>query len=300
MLFWFLLIFAVVSLAHGWSVQVMSRNFPIATICSARYSKQLLSQTTFPKTSLTAVCGSLQKQKKSKPWTYPWNRFYSTTSSYGSGSDETIASQPPAFRTTLHRSSNPHDRKFLASLANSGASSSGSNIVSAHSSFSLSHDSPILFIGSCFSEHIYNRLQALKFTAIYSNPQGILFNPLSITKCLSRLTKKVRVIDETIFQSKQDQLYYSWDHHSDFCSIESAKDLHDQIIQEDTNALKVLYSDHPVTVFITLGSAKVFALKEELIRNQGETQASPLAAWTSAAVANCHKRELSAIVIVLK
>ncbi|MCX6226649.1 MAG: GSCFA domain-containing protein, partial [Bacteroidia bacterium] len=36
-----------------------------------------------------------------------------------------------------------------------------------------------MLIGSCFTEHIGNRLKMLKF-AVNQNPFGIVYNPLSI------------------------------------------------------------------------------------------------------------------------
>ncbi|HNM24675.1 MAG TPA: GSCFA domain-containing protein [Saprospiraceae bacterium] len=52
--------------------------------------------------------------------------------------------------------------------------------------FGLSHDNRILLLGSCFTENMGARLAALKFYASI-NPFGIVYNPLSISRCLERL-----------------------------------------------------------------------------------------------------------------
>jgi hypothetical protein len=179
----------------------------------------------------------------------------------------------------------------------------------------------MLFIGSCFSEHIYQRLSKLKFPYLYSNPQGILFNPLSIANCLYHLvTSKDRdgdihehEHDKDIFQSSLDQIFYSWQHHSDFAAMESPQILQEMMDREMKKARNILYSSgrsssytaekkeaetekdtdrtSPV-IFITLGSAKVYALRERL-EHMTTLKMNDLEAWKHAVVANCHKRKYS-------
>ena len=43
----------------------------------------------------------------------------------------------------------------------------------------------LLLIGSCFTEHIGNKLEELKFSVL-QNPNGILFDPASIASRLAR------------------------------------------------------------------------------------------------------------------
>ena len=47
----------------------------------------------------------------------------------------------------------------------------------------IKHTDKIMLIGSCFTEQIGNRLQSHKFTTL-QNPNGILFNPVSISKAI--------------------------------------------------------------------------------------------------------------------
>jgi GSCFA family len=54
------------------------------------------------------------------------------------------------------------------------------------SAWKLDHSTPIHLVGSCFTDTISTALKKLKFNC-YSNGQGIVFNPTSITECLSNV-----------------------------------------------------------------------------------------------------------------
>ena len=54
------------------------------------------------------------------------------------------------------------------------------------SAWKLDHSTPIHLVGSCFTDTISTALKKLKFNC-YSNGQGIVFNPISITECLSNI-----------------------------------------------------------------------------------------------------------------
>lgn len=45
--------------------------------------------------------------------------------------------------------------------------------------FSISYSDKILFLGSCFSEEIGNKMQDFKFNVL-QNPNGILYDPQSL------------------------------------------------------------------------------------------------------------------------
>ena len=63
----------------------------------------------------------------------------------------------------------------------------------------INHSSHLLFIGSCFSEYISADLKSLKFR-VSVNPQGILFNPISISNCLLNILKSKEFEDNDIFE----------------------------------------------------------------------------------------------------
>ena len=75
----------------------------------------------------------------------------------------------------------------------------------------ITHQGGVLLIGSCFSEHIGNRLIDLKFN-INSNPFGIVFNPKSIETTLRRIIKKNYFTEKDVFE--KEKLWYSFEAHS--------------------------------------------------------------------------------------
>ena len=125
---------------------------------------------------------------------------------------------------------------------------------------------PVFLSGSCFTEHIGNRLREVKFKTII-NPNGILFNPLSITHSLVDCANNSPVNVNHLFE--HNELWYSWDHHGEF-SAATKEELMDQITEARKQANSILKEAD--WIFITLGSAWVY----ELIS-------------TNEIVANCHK-----------
>src|SRR5687768_5618227 len=75
----------------------------------------------------------------------------------------------------------------------------------------------ILVVGSCFTEHIGNSLKELKFPVL-QNPNGILFDPLSVTSSLvSYMQGKQYTESDLIYLN---ELWHSWQHHSRFSGTE--------------------------------------------------------------------------------
>ena len=56
----------------------------------------------------------------------------------------------------------------------------------------ISYNDKIIFIGSCFSEEIGKQMQDLKFTVL-QNPNGILYDPISIGSSLEFLYSKQKI-----------------------------------------------------------------------------------------------------------
>lgn len=80
--------------------------------------------------------------------------------------------------------------------------------------FNIGHDDRLLLIGSCFTEHIGERLAAHKFPAL-TNPFGIVYNPVSIARSLERLFAENQFFSEKdIFENAG--LWHSWEHHGRF------------------------------------------------------------------------------------
>lgn len=128
----------------------------------------------------------------------------------------------------------------------------------------LQHGSPVLLLGSCFSDNIGERLSADLFDVV-ANPFGAIYNPLSVVRALSRLATSEPLTAADLFQ--KDGLWHSFQFHSRYSH-------HDQ-----THALEMMNRSLTLgretlrkagMVILTLGSTKAY-LHEGLV------------------VANCHK-----------
>lgn len=130
----------------------------------------------------------------------------------------------------------------------------------------LDHTQKSLVLGSCFAEHIGNRLADNKFNT-QINPFGVLYNPSSIASSLHAL------LDEKIFTSndlfQQEGVWNSFSHHSRFSDLCIDNCLH-KINTEASTAQKQLKACDLLT--ITFGSAFVYKSKSD-----------------GTVVSNCHK-----------
>src|ERR1700744_974776 len=82
----------------------------------------------------------------------------------------------------------------------------------------ITYTDNILLIGSCFTEHISDRLQQHKFKVL-SNPNGILFNPLSVASSLDGYLEERQYNPGELFY--QNELWNSWDHHTRFSNTDA-------------------------------------------------------------------------------
>lgn len=79
--------------------------------------------------------------------------------------------------------------------------------------FSIEYPSSHFLIGSCFSEHIGEKLSRSKFRTTL-NPFGILFHPFPIARVLGRMMENQAYSDEDL--EFNDDRYISYDHHGHF------------------------------------------------------------------------------------
>jgi hypothetical protein len=120
----------------------------------------------------------------------------------------------------------------------------------------LTYADRVLMIGSCFTEHIYDRMRHHKFRVL-SNPHGILFNPLSVASSLNGyLDGRVYTGDELFYLN---ELWNSWDHHTRFSHIE--KDAALRMIN-DSQAEAAAFIKNADVIIVTLGSSFQYYLKE--------------------------------------
>jgi hypothetical protein len=130
----------------------------------------------------------------------------------------------------------------------------------------LTYTDNILLTGSCFTEHIGNYLIDVKFNVL-QNPNGILFDPISVCSSLVSYIQNKQYKEEDLFYL--NEAWHSWQHHSRFSN--PGKDECLRIInQSQNNAHEFLKKVS--WLIITLGSSFNYKLVE-----------------TSATVANCHK-----------
>lgn len=124
----------------------------------------------------------------------------------------------------------------------------------------------LLLVGSCFTEHIGKNLEQLKFPVL-QNPNGILFDPLSVASSLMSYTKSRKFIRDDLFY--HNELWHSWHHHSRFSGIH-ADEVLDHINHSQETAR--IFLKNANWLIITLGSAYAYQLADKKIF-----------------VANCHK-----------
>jgi hypothetical protein len=69
----------------------------------------------------------------------------------------------------------------------------------------------IMLLGSCFTEHIYERLQYFKIKSL-QNPHGVLFNPYSIFTALHHYADLKSVTEDELFE--EQGIWRHWHFHS--------------------------------------------------------------------------------------
>ncbi|RYF84604.1 MAG: hypothetical protein EOO00_15045 [Chitinophagaceae bacterium] len=113
----------------------------------------------------------------------------------------------------------------------------------------------ILLIGSCFTEHMSERLSLHRFRLL-SNPHGILFNPLSVADSLNAYVGHRSYKDSDLFYL--NELWNSWDHHTRFSDLTPADTLAG--INASQQAAHQFLKEANWLI-LTLGSAFVYELE---------------------------------------
>lgn len=139
-------------------------------------------------------------------------------------------------------------------------------VIPRHSKEKITLSSPILSIGSCFSDCMGERLINYKFDAI-TNPYGTVYNPISIFKLLDYTQKKIYPDATTYLETQGMQANY--DFHSSFSTVR-AEDIraHIHSVMDRTSG----HLNKTAWMIITFGTAFVYRRKDN-----------------NEIVANCHK-----------
>ena len=135
----------------------------------------------------------------------------------------------------------------------------------APSPLRIDHSTPLLLMGSCFSDEIGARLQEGDFH-VELNPFGALYNPASIAAAVRRLVDDRPIGREDLVQN--EGYWHSWHHHGSF-SRKTQQEVLDACNRRIHQAHRALRDDK--LLMVTFGTAWVFELDGERL------------------VANCHK-----------
>ncbi len=129
----------------------------------------------------------------------------------------------------------------------------------------ITFEDSVMLLGSCFTEHIYERLHRFKFN-VQQNPNGILFNPISIAQSFEDYISRRELHENEFFF--QNGLWNHWQFHSSLSNSDltiAKNTMNEKIFQAHNFLAKTNW------LIITFGSAFVYDLED------GKT------------VANCHK-----------
>lgn len=120
----------------------------------------------------------------------------------------------------------------------------------------LMHYHKVLMMGSCFTENIGHLLKSHCFTVL-ENPNGILFNPISVVEAVESYINQKQIVESDLFLL--NETWHSWKHHSRFSGITSS-DAVTKINTATTTAARYLKTANHL--MITLGSAWVYRLTD--------------------------------------
>lgn len=140
----------------------------------------------------------------------------------------------------------------------------------------LSPTSNVMLVGSCFADHIGQMLQnALPSRQVCVNPNGTLYNPLSICRCISSLLadEADEGIDEEGYFVTSAEEWRHWDYATAF-SAPTREALVGRLVEAWQTAKEVM--KRLDILFVTLSTDHVYQLLNE--QNRGRI------------VANCHKQ----------
>jgi hypothetical protein len=142
----------------------------------------------------------------------------------------------------------------------------------------INHRQKLLLIGSCFTENMGVKFRQHKFDVL-ENPNGILFNPISITQSIISYIDNKQYTAVNLFY--QNECWNSWEHHSRFSYPDQELCLQ-RINQSQQSAHDFLKEAD--WLLLTLGSAFAYTLNFSVPVTPGNR-----AGAEGDVVANCHK-----------
>jgi len=143
----------------------------------------------------------------------------------------------------------------------------------------INYRDKLLLIGSCFTEHIGNALMDAKFSLL-QNPNGILFDPVSVCSSLVSYVQNKQYTESDLFQL--NEVWTSWQHHSRFSHIDRKEGL--RIINESQKRAHTFLKEADWLI-ITLGTSFSY----RLTKFEESSMTSTVGGGLEGAVANCHR-----------
>lgn len=130
----------------------------------------------------------------------------------------------------------------------------------------------VALVGSCFTEHMSERLRHAKFEVL-ENPNGIVFNPMSIQQAIQGYVAGKTLTQENLFY--YNELWTSWDFHGQFAhpNKDTCVEGLNASVQQAHHFLK-----SADWLIVTFGSAFVY-----------ELATAQYGGHPGQVVANCHK-----------
>jgi hypothetical protein len=139
----------------------------------------------------------------------------------------------------------------------------------------VSYGDKILLMGSCFTDHIGEKLKTLKFDTL-QNPNGILFDPISVAGSLSSYIHPRPAEDSDLFYL--NELWRSWKHHGIYSGVDK-NELLGRINQSQLDAHRFL--KNAGWLIISVGTAFSYSLSAAALSANASSSPGP--------VANCHR-----------
>jgi hypothetical protein len=125
----------------------------------------------------------------------------------------------------------------------------------------IEHQHFLMLVGSCFTEQIGSKLSAYKFRTL-ENPNGILFNPVSIVKNLISYIENRQYHPGDLFF--ENELWGSWNHHTRYSDIDQ------NLVLENINRSQIEaheFLKKTDWLLLTLGSAFVYEQGGNVVAN---------------------------------
>ncbi len=125
----------------------------------------------------------------------------------------------------------------------------------------IEHQHFLMLVGSCFTEQIGSKISAHKIRT-FENPNGILFNPVSIVHNLISYIENKKYSSGDLFY--ENELWGSWDHHTKYADVDREVVL-EKINTSQQNAHDFLKKAD--WLLLTLGSAFVYEKDGKVVAN---------------------------------